>query len=127
MGVGSARLRGFANSGILNVGTRQHLAEAARDRSQRPMRRTQELVADAGATATNWFAHTPVCCPSRSQLLTGRYFHNLRMPTPAGGCMHVQTGVAGKDDKVNDLLSTLSGAPMLTITETNPSRCLERR
>jgi len=30
-----------------------------------------------------------VCCPSRGELLSGRYFHNIRNPTPAGGCMHV--------------------------------------
>ena len=65
------------------------------------MHQTQSLVAERGVFATNWFAHTPVCCPSRAQFLTGRYFHNLRMPTPAGGCMHVQTAVPGVADKVN--------------------------
>ena len=57
----------------------------------RPLRKAMSLIADEGLTAHNWFAHTPVCCPSRAQLLSGRYFHNLRMPAPAGGCMHVQT------------------------------------
>ena len=43
-----------------------------------------------GTTATRWFAHTPICCPSRAQILTGRYFHNLRTESPTdGGCMHI--------------------------------------
>ena len=68
----------------------------------KPMNQTLALIAKRGAFATNWFAHTPVCCPSRSQILSGRYFHNLRSSTPASpGCMHVQTGVKGQPDKVN--------------------------
>ena len=38
---------------------------------------TREL-GRSGVNLTNFFAHTPVCCPSRSELLTGRYFHNIR-------------------------------------------------
>jgi len=54
-----------------------------------PMKKAQALVADKGVRSTNWFIHTPVCCPSRAELLSGRYFHNVRMPTDSGGCMHV--------------------------------------
>ena len=57
----------------------------------RPLRQSLSEIAGKGAFATNFFAHTPVCCPSRAQLLSGRYFHNLRMPTSSGGCMHVNT------------------------------------
>lgn len=52
--------------------------------------KTKKLIGDAGATATNWFVHTPVCCPSRSELLTGRYFHNIRVSNhSSSGCMFV--------------------------------------
>jgi N-acetylglucosamine-6-sulfatase len=53
------------------------------------MKQTQKLIAKNGATASNWFIHTPVCCPSRAELLSGRYMHSIRMPTPKGGCMHI--------------------------------------
>lgn len=68
----------------------------------KPLRKAMSLIAEPGTFGTNMFAHTPVCCPSRAELLSGRYFHNIRMPTPSGGCMHVQTGVPGVEDKPNE-------------------------
>lgn len=53
------------------------------------MRKASKVLSAQGATARNWFIHTPVCCPSRNELVTGRYFHNIRNDGPKGGCMHV--------------------------------------
>eukprot|EP00928_Gymnodinium_smaydae_P000209 TRINITY_DN10075_c0_g3_i2.p1 TRINITY_DN10075_c0_g3~~TRINITY_DN10075_c0_g3_i2.p1 ORF type:complete len:583 (-),score=123.51 TRINITY_DN10075_c0_g3_i2:400-2148(-) len=44
-----------------------------------PMPKTKKLMQDEGMHATNWYIHTPICSPSRSELLTGRYFHNIKL------------------------------------------------
>ena len=59
-----------------------------------PMPQTRSLLAEQGATADNFFVHTPICCPSRSELLTGKYFHNLKVDATreskqAEDCMHI--------------------------------------
>ena len=57
-----------------------------------PMPKTRRLLQDGGVHATRWYTHTPICSPSRSELLTGRYFHNVRVTGPQPGyCsgMHV--------------------------------------
>lgn len=55
--------------------------------------KTSRLIASKGADLTNWFVHTPVCCSSRAEILTGKYFHNLKVSTPGKayneGCMHI--------------------------------------
>lgn len=56
------------------------------------MTKATAALTEKGATAENWFIHTPVCCPSRAELLTSRYFHNLRVRKPTDhGCMYVNT------------------------------------
>ena len=61
-----------------------------------PMPKAQRLLADQGVTASNFFVHTPICCPSRNELLAGRYFHNIKTvpgdtprPTKGDSCMHI--------------------------------------
>lgn len=60
-----------------------------------PMLQTQRLVAEKGARAVEWRIHTPICAPSRAQLQSGRYFHNIKSPeyTPSP---KVSSGAVGQ-------------------------------
>ncbi|KAG7341323.1 sulfatase [Nitzschia inconspicua] len=40
------------------------------------MPHVKALLQEQGVTFQNAFVHTPVCCPSRSSILTGRYLHH---------------------------------------------------
>uniref|UniRef100_H2YLW8 Sulfatase N-terminal domain-containing protein n=1 Tax=Ciona savignyi TaxID=51511 RepID=H2YLW8_CIOSA len=41
-----------------------------------PMSKMKKLLQEEGITFTNMFTSTPLCCPSRASILTGRYSHN---------------------------------------------------
>ncbi|XP_067114155.1 glucosamine (N-acetyl)-6-sulfatase (Sanfilippo disease IIID), b [Osmerus mordax] len=53
-----------------------------------PMKKTKALIGDAGVTFFNAFTATPLCCPSRSSILTGQYPHNhaVRNNSLSGNC-----------------------------------------
>jgi arylsulfatase A-like enzyme len=42
-----------------------------------PMSQARELIQNKGAIATQWRIHTPICGPSRAELQSGRYYHNI--------------------------------------------------
>jgi len=59
---------------------------------------TAQTLGAGGAIFDRFHAHTPVCCPSRCELLSGRYFHNIKNARPGDdadpdklSCMHVNT------------------------------------
>lgn len=53
----------------------------------------REQVQPTGANASNYFVHTPICCPSRSTFMTGKYVHNIKVHshTAKGGCMRMNS------------------------------------
>ena len=53
-----------------------------------PLSFTKELMNSDGANLKNFFVNTPVCCPSRTTLLTGMYPHNWHV-TSGPSCMHM--------------------------------------
>jgi N-acetylglucosamine-6-sulfatase len=82
------------------------------------MLQTQKLLGQGGATFRHFYVNTPVCCPSRSEFLSGRLHHNIRDDTPelgkggsvcmgdSGvsspiecGCMHVNSTTAAFEGK----------------------------
>lgn len=57
-----------------------------------PMKKAKAYIGDEGATFVNSFTVTPLCCPSRSSILTGRYPHNheVRNNSLNGNCSSLQ-------------------------------------
>ena len=64
-------------------------------------------VIDEGAIVDNFLVNTPICCPSRVEFFTGRYFHNVGPPNHKGHCMHADTTFVGsKETGLFGLLKT---------------------
>lgn len=53
-----------------------------------PMKFTTDFFQTRGAHLKNFHVNTPICCPSRATLISGRYPHNFLDQT-GHGCMHM--------------------------------------
>lgn len=59
------------------------ITDDQRIESMGPMRRTRFWFRQGGTEYLNAFATTPLCCPSRASIFTGRYAHNHKVRTNA--------------------------------------------
>ena len=66
--------------------------------SMRAMPNAHTFLTAAGVNMSNFFVHTPICCPSRTTLLSGRWYHNNKVSVksafgddPYKGCMRMNT------------------------------------
>lgn len=53
-----------------------------------PMKHVRKLLGDQGAVGEAFYIATPICCPSRTETLSGRLYHNV-LADDLKGCMHV--------------------------------------
>jgi len=80
-----------------------------------PMAQTKALLQDQGAFGVAAYVNVPICCPSRANMLSGRYAHNLRdgryEPFPRNPLdpSGVDTGVGTCGDEA---VEALTGKPL---------------
>ena len=72
------------------------------------MPQLQKHLMAGGARFRNAFVNTPICCPSRTEFFSGRYFHNVGPPNDPGSCMHADTTQAARND--TGLFGLMKGA-----------------
>ncbi|XP_076471458.1 N-acetylglucosamine-6-sulfatase-like [Babylonia areolata] len=55
---------------------------------QTPIKKIRNLIGNEGITFQNMFVSSPLCCPSRSSIMTGKYVHNHHAANNSlsGGC-----------------------------------------
>eukprot|EP00038_Savillea_parva_P030217 m.76389 g.76389 ORF g.76389 m.76389 type:complete len:690 (-) comp9057_c0_seq1:74-2143(-) len=67
------------------------------------MTQTKRVLQSRGVLASNWTIHTPICAPSRGELMSGRYFQNIKndaMTPPSTLCGSGAVGHLDLDNKV---------------------------
>lgn len=69
------------------------------------MRHTRDLLTERGTTFSHAYATTPLCCPSRSSIFSGRYVHNHGVDTNGG---------SGRLDQTTTMQAHLQGAGYYT-------------
>merc|ERR1712130_671206 len=47
--------------------------------SMKSLPKVKALISDQGVTFNNFFVNTPICCPSRAEIVTGRLMHNTKV------------------------------------------------
>jgi N-acetylglucosamine-6-sulfatase len=56
---------------------------------------TTDNIHKAGANMSNFFIHTPICCPCRTSIMSGKFVHNNKVKdAKSGGCMRMNTSRA---------------------------------
>ncbi|XP_054480485.1 N-acetylglucosamine-6-sulfatase [Anoplopoma fimbria] len=76
-----------------------------------PLPKTKKLIGDAGISFTNAFVASPLCCPSRASILTGKYPHNHHVinNTLEGNCSSKAWQKSEEAHTFPALLRTYSG------------------
>ncbi|XP_062338539.1 N-acetylglucosamine-6-sulfatase [Osmerus eperlanus] len=76
-----------------------------------PLIKTKKLIGDAGISFTNAFVASPLCCPSRASILTGKYPHNHHVinNTLEGNCSSLAWQKSQEPQTFPALLQTYAG------------------
>jgi len=85
---------------------------AFQDYDAKHMPKLSKLITTQGLTIPHAFATTPVCCPSRSSIYTGRYIHNLGVhnnSAGSGGCASQAFAEGPERENVAYLMKEMGG------------------
>jgi len=76
------------------------------------MPKLDKYLKQEGTTIKNMFVSTPVCCPSRSSIYTGRYIHNIGVhnnSAGSGGCGSLEFAATHEKLNVAHFLKDMQG------------------